>query len=396
MCITQTSIILLIGIMIGAFILWKTYRGQKENFQKLSAKLSATHNVRTVNNNSLEGDYQGRRYECRYFPGSKNSPPSFTISVFCTPPFRLSVTREGGVERFSKNIGLTSEIQTGDPAFDSTYFINHDGNHDGETSAPQNYFYNAEVREAIKSIFTIGMSMKEVSFYDDRIIAVISPLSSDETAQVPVEMFLEKLAFLAAGLPPSTIQPARTMLAQVPARSIGAIVIVILLNMAAVGLLIAGLNLYKPLRMGFTMQSLNYSIPAVMLFLYVAFQMVKGRSSSHKIFIPLAIFSLIGFLLGGVSSTMFFNGYLDRGTVSEHEARITNRYCTKNKSSYNYYVVLDSWKTPGKAEKVSIGKAVYYSVETGKTLHIKTKPGYFGQEWLVEISPGKKMMEQPQ
>ncbi|HQI72607.1 MAG: hypothetical protein KBG22_09210 [Smithella sp.] len=389
MLISTTVIIL--GILLGGFFIWKRYRLQKENFQKLSAKLSATNNVRTFDSHSLQGEYRGRRYECRYFPGSKNSPPSFTISIFFNSPVIFSVNREGRVEKFSKNIGLTSEIQTGDPAFDSTFFINSDG----EMSALQNYFFNVEVREAIGAVFAGGMTMKSISFTADRVNAVISPLSPEETSRVPVEMVLEKLDLLISGMPSLNVPPATPLLKKY-ARAVPVIVTVIILNITAVGLLVAGLNLYKPLRFAFSIKSFQYSIPAAILFLCIAFQMVKGRSSSHTIFIPLAIFSLTGFLVGGLSWMIFFNGYLDQGPVGDHLVTVTEKYYTTHKGDRKYYAKFDSWKTPGEIDKISVNRSIYNAIDaTGKIL-IKTRPGYFAQEWLVDVRPEKSMSEQPQ
>ena len=386
MSISVTAFILLAVIMLGGFFFWKRYRTQKENFQKLSAKLSAINNVRTFNSNSLEGEYRGRRYECRYFPGSKNSPPSFTISVFCSSPISFSMTKEGGVERFSKNIGLTSEIQTGDPAFDSTFFINSDG----AMSALQNYFYNVEVRETIRAVFTCGMTMKNLSFTADRVNAVISPFSPEETSQLPVEMILGKLDLLISEMAPLKAQPTSGLFKKY-SRAVPVIVTVIILNIIAVSVLVAGMNLYKPLRLAFTIKSFQYSIPAVLFFLYLAFHMVKGCSSSHTIFIPLAIFSLTGFLAGGVSLMIFLNGYLDCSPVGDHRVTVMDKYYTTHKGNRKYYVKFSSWKTTGETDKISVNRTVYYAIDTSDKILVKARSGYFGQEWLVDVRPEKRM-----
>jgi len=93
---------------------------------------------------------------------------------------------------------------------------------------------------------------------------------------------------------------------------------------------------------------------------------------------------------------IFFNGYLDQGPVGDHLVTVTEKYYTTHKGDRKYYAKFDSWKTPGEIDKISVNRSIYNAIDaTGKIL-IKTRPGYFAQEWLVDVRPEKNMSEQPQ
>lgn len=52
-------------------------------------------------------------YRYRYYPGSKNSPSSFRVEIDAPSDKSFKVAREGGFDRFSKRIGISTEVQTG-------------------------------------------------------------------------------------------------------------------------------------------------------------------------------------------------------------------------------------------------------------------------------------------
>jgi hypothetical protein len=160
----------------------------------------------------------------------------------------------------------------------------------------------------------------------------------------------------------------------------------IILLIAGITGMIIGFSSFKPLDEGkIILNSFQYSIPLLILFLFVTLNFLKGHSSSHRELIGIWILSIVAFILGGIGSEITLNGWLDKGKPMVHEVSVINKYTSQSKNSKTYHVVVESWRKENYSEKLIVNRDFYDDLEPGQSkMIITTKPGKFGFEWLVD------------
>ena len=150
--------------------------------------------------------------------------------------------------------------------------------------------------------------------------------------------------------------------------------------------LILGLINYRPLDKGaLLLDSFKYSLPLLVLFIWGAIKLLKGRSSSHRELMAASAIALFGFIFAGIGGEMTLNGLLDKSQASVHQAKVINKYYSKKKNNHSYYAVVESWRTDHYSEKIKVNSHFYQKLQPGQsTMVITTKPGALGFEWLVD------------
>jgi hypothetical protein len=189
--------VLTVAILLGALIYYhrKLVRSRRA-FQELAQRFQGTIFRKSMFHGDLiEGQHSGITFTCRYFMGSKNTPPSLTIQVRVFCPAKLTIRRESWYDRFAIRIGLVAELRTGDPGFDKAYFFDTD-----REDIYQRYLSEEAKRREIDALFGLGHPVREIVFRKKDLRIVLSPIKEDEIASVPAEKYLDALLNLSAGL----------------------------------------------------------------------------------------------------------------------------------------------------------------------------------------------------
>jgi hypothetical protein len=384
--IAAVGIALLVGFLV--FLRRKTGKSRRA-MQELAQRLHG----RMVRASMFQGDlveglHGGIPFTCRFFMGSKNSPPSLTMQIKTSAPARLTIRREAWYDRFARRIGLVEELRTGDPAFDAAYFFDTE-----REDIYQSYLSEEAKRRRIDALFGLDFPVREIVIGKKDLRIILAPLEGDAIARVPVEKYLEGLADLSAGIPASGYAvpygaPFSSARPRTPIPRAG-----LVLLFAFLGLLIAGggialgcgMHTYEPLGNSLILQALALSFPSVLVFLVLAFRWIRGRSSSHRFFLIVLILSLIGFPVVFTGGAVFTNGYLDEGGETLRRVPVAERYYRQNKNQRTYYVTFPSWQHPGETDRLSVPAAFFRAVRPGDGIVIRTKPGFWQEEWIAGI-----------
>ena len=378
MVIAMMTVSCTVSTVVSFFVIKRARARQAQAFDATSEPIRALKAGRKVT-----GTVDGTDYRCEYFPGGKNAPASFKISIECASPGSFRVQKETKFERFFKNIGISAEIETGDREFDFSFYITG--------SMPEfasDFFAAPEKREGVRKIFEQGFTRIELD--GKGMTASWTPFQLNGSSQDAVDERLIKtlvshLAVLAASMPDSSKYLTGPRDATWKAKRALAFGIPITLEMVGLPALALGFIKFKPLNMGqIVLDSLVYSVPLLLVFLGLAVVLVKGRASSHRELIIVACLALFAFPLSGVGVETFCNGWLDSLEPSSHTVTVVDKYISKSDKSTNYYLVLESWRDRSEVEKLSISSREYQSAEPRVSrVTIVTKPGRFGHEWIV-------------
>jgi len=128
----------------------------------------------------------------------------------------------------------------------------------------------------------------------------------------------------------------------------------------------------------------NYSLVISVTVMALVFFIIKGFSTSSKVFIYFLWTFCIGSLLLGRYGCAVYNGYFDRSPVEIFDQTVIDKYITYGKHSTYYHVVVSPWRPEqSRAWSFTVGYGEYQSVSpVGTRYRISTHKGYIGYEWV--------------
>jgi len=363
------------GIVLG-LVAVTYYRKSEKKFEETLANafagLSWDAKQQTFRWQGLSGRYE-------IYPGSKNSPPSFSVFMECAGSGgEFEVWPESAWERFFKRIGMTRETQTGDDAFDRRFYI--------DSRTPQfarECMASPERREAVRHL----LDMKAASVrHSDKFLSVKWEGNGSHARAVSrLREAIEALAALGKDFPPYH-EPAPFSEVPQAGRPYRPVVIALAAVSFVFGpiLLIAANSAYPPLEpWALFLFSLKCSLPALGIFLFFSGWALAGHSRSHRDFLLTGFAALAGFLLLGYGAAGLYNGMSDTSVPAEHAALVLNKevHTSKNPS---YHLYVQSWRAGHEPEDLRAGYKVYQKVIPGKDrVRVVTQPGKLGFEWRV-------------
>ncbi len=328
-----------------------------------------------------EGIYEGSRYRFRRELGGKNNPPAFFVMVDSFSEGDFEIKKENAFDRFFKRVGITAEVQTGDPTFDNDFFIHTDT---PEFAAA--FFRDGRKAEAVRYINKAGFNLIK---YDGKTMqAAWKPYRLPEPPDdAQIKETAGYLVTLASYLP----AVRHTKMYGIPAWKLKRIFVfapVVAAYLLGMLFLVFGMVEYKPLDMWkFFFDSLNYSVPAFAAFAVFSVVMLKGRSGSHKELLVAVLLLLFAIPFAGIGSGIFFNGYLDESDPVRHAALVTHKYISSTKNGKNYHAVVESWRADSETEKIRVSFSEYRRITPQQTkIAVTSKAGRFGFEWIKEYN----------
>lgn len=359
-------------VILALIVAWtvRTDRQSKLRMKHLADALGAV-----SSGTGGTGDLQGMAYRFAYSAGTRNSPPSLRVTIDSALGQPFQVVREGRTQRVSKEIGLSAEIQTGDPSFDQKFYIETDA-----VEFTRALLMRDEARAAVRTLFGIGFTTVCQSM--GRLQAVWSPfkLHADVDPSV-VSGAVAQLATLVHSMPtvPVTAQPARLGVGKtIPAGTAAMIVLVLGLSFGAAP--------FRPLDSGAVLRdSLRYSIPALLMWLAFAFVQLKGRSTAYKELGLVALLSVVCLVPGGSATEILVNGLADAGPSSTHDTQVVRTYSSGGRRT-TYHVLVKSWRYQRRTEDFTVPSSVYRHAHPHERIEVVTKPGRLGFEWLVSYA----------
>lgn len=333
-----------------------------------------------------------------FVPGGKNSPP--TLRVILPIEIRTAGAKvEHGAyrdtarrrvkgqlpvlfrkevprDRFGKRIGLNLEHHTQDTAFDDEVYIESDASTDDLDAL----LSDTTTRQAIHQI--LGMGYTNVELF--RGTATVQASVMRPTAEVIARTTeaAQRLALIAENLPAFDGSPVGRA---VPLRPAIAATIGMLGGFGAFvfGILAATkFNIIVPgVVLNLVLLGLGIWVPLCVLFFFL----LRGKSDALRTFSFVffsALFALPSLTVGAGAT---WNGYLDTGVATPHDARITRRWITTSKNNKTYHLEVESWRPDAQRVEVTVSATTYGVVYEGGRIQIDTKPGHLGWEWISGI-----------
>jgi hypothetical protein len=367
--------IVLIILAVVAFVVIKTINRKRQQRAELEGGPEMV-----AKGASGEGTYEGTIYRYKHFRGTDKAPPYFSIMIPCTSSGAFTITPETKFDRFFKKLGICVEIETYDPGFDDTFYINTN-----TIPFTRSFLEKSENRRGIQALFDLGFNYLK---HDGQTLTLTwrkFPRRTQmevETMEKAVAHLVEQGRSLAKIATFETPEPSTWKL-----KRLFAFAFPILLAVTGIAAMIIGLSKYKPLDPGKVfVDSLKFSLPLLVLFIWFSIRLLKGRSSSHRELIAVFFIALFAFPLAGFGYRGFLNGALDDSPPAVHQVIVLNKYYKRSKNKYSYYAVVNSWRKPESEEKLRVSKSFYNYLQPGSsTITITTKPGKFGFEWIVEL-----------
>ena len=350
--------------------------------QKFRGMLALALNDPELQWNEKEHRFQYRGLDFFYekHPGSRNSPPSFSVSVVCRGTGGgFEVSPEGAVERFFKNAGIDREVQTPEEEFNRRFYIASD-----TPQFAQDYFLSAEKREAVTRLFDGKAST--VTHKGRHVTVTWKGSSAHADGVTAMKSTAGALAALAKDIPacPDAASSAGTEGQSSSSRTL-------MIGLAA-GSLAAGLISVIWTSTGYPVYdawklflfSLKFSLPALVIFLYFAVTSLAGNSRSHKDILTAGFLAFAGFLMLGAGITGLYNGMKDASPPAGHEAIVLDKRTYKSKNSRTYKLIVQSWRPGNAIEDLPTNRGTFQRVVPGKRkVVVYTRPGKLGFEWFV-------------
>ena len=373
--ITMAMLLILFLIFLISW-LWVVVSRQQKNLKRVAGILGpkgfvAGHIYKTV--------FKDRTFHFTFGGRSKKFPFELSIFTECPAPGAFRIIRERKVDRLFKRLRVSVEIQTGDDLFDDTCFILTES--PGFTKA---YLKSSAKRRSILRLLQTGFT--EIKLDGDKLSAEWRPLN------LKAELTPAMLEQITGWMTELTDQiPSHFAESTVPGLHNWKWKRKAVFSLASV-VLVAGIVTaiwssafcwpMDPRRLFF--DSLNFSLPALLVLMVLAVMLLKGRSSSHVELGIVAGMALIGFILAGLGGEATINGELDKAPIATHTVKIVHKYKWTTKGSTNYTVVMESWRIPGGTEEVRCNRSVWEAVQPGVTrIACDTRPGKLGFEWLL-------------
>ncbi len=367
------AVLLVLGAVAAIIVL--AYRWQKRTLKHLGDALGT---APVVPGRKYEAEIAGQPYRYQYVPGSRNSPPRFTVGVECVSPGAFKVKKEKGFDRLFKRLGIAEEIQTGDPIFDQDLYL------DTESVAfTRSYFQDHHKREAMVGLFQQGFS--RVVHDGKSIQATIQPFRPGDSREPDlIQHAVAALKTLASDLPEQYYEPRIAGAAAWKVKRVLIFAVLVASAAAAVASLATNFRFYAALdKLDAFLVSLRYSVPALVMFGILAVSWLKGRSSSHLEVTAALAGALLAFPAGGFGLLLFLNGYLDTSPTVQHRAEAVEKHYTRSKDSTTYHVVLRSWREGRSREEIIVSRSVYAATRPGASeITVGTRAGRLGFQWV--------------
>ena len=333
-----------------------------------------------------EQTHEGITYEYEYHPGEEGVPSYFVLTIVqqTEGDFLLSKTSPKRLlGRWLKRRGITY-VRSGDEMFDNRFDVVTDATPAFATACLR----SAEARVAVEWLFSTGATLlRNDGKGIDAIWTEFARPKEDLPATIkdaasPLRALIERCA---------TFRPSRVLgisvekwgwpgACAVPAAAFLAVFVAMAVLMKTNAKHVDEV----PIAMG-----LLVTLPVLVPWLFISYRMVKGRGNSVGYIPAVWGFSVLTFWMAGSTWFLALNSALDRSPPSRCVQPILAIAPTETGSGYDVDVV--SWR-PGKdVQRIFVSHAESrqdpLAFHGRQALEIRTKPGFFGYQWICSVKP---------
>lgn len=367
------TLALLAAFLVGlaafiAFFAWWDRRNTRRSFAALLEALGGT-----LRGKTLSGDFRGSPFRVVYSPGGSRSASSCAVTLAVPVPGRLAVRRENQFDQSAKKKGFVVEIQTGDEAFDGSFFIDT-----REPEFARLCLADEARRRTVASLLDGTAGALEVRMGPEGAGLRICPFSVSRLQPAEMTGILDGLLALTEKAPAAPVLPEASVRRN---RFKPLLAVVIGVEVAGTAGAVAALTRYPPVGGGIIAFSLVFSVPLAALFLWGSRRALRGGSSSHTSFGILVALSVFAFLPAGVAIAGFLNGTEESAPPSVRQASVLEKRIVQGEDGYVYQLLYASWRKEGQREEQPVEKTLYDRIAEGDLLVFTERTGRLGFAW---------------
>jgi len=286
---------------------------------------------------------------------------------------------EGKVERLGKSIGLSRELQTGDPSFDGVAYVDTT-----EKNPPvRQLLESARVRSSILRLLSLGY---KVQFSNEGIQAyqVVSHGKMPDLSRVGEAV--SSLGELADSLP---IFDPSTFRGKVGASRFHLLLLVFawVPFLFAMGLLDAVFDSPGGRTLhfgggGVTLLAIVGGLIAWVFYVGIIAVLLRGRSYAFRTLIFAALAALLGVPGFGVMAALTLNQTLDRSPAIENPAKLVRKFQYEGDRKF----FLEPGSEGQALQEIPVSDAVYSSYRVGDSVLLRVHSGAFGLPWVEPMT----------
>lgn len=365
----------IVGIMvvISVFLVSKKYKETKAKSEQHFGEVNPFKHP----NRHLSTTHNGRNFSLHYHTGSKKNPQRLVIETEVVPVGNFEISKESKLDKLSKKIGLSREFQTGDPTFDSEFFVTSE-----DHILCSEVFTKSGIKELIRS--AIKDSAIRIILKGNKLTLKISPVRIQSFGETGFgEAAYKVLDAIAEALPaPSSVPKPISPISTIRWSKIITLSPYIL-AITGIGLLISGLVVFEPVdTMPILQDSLKWA--GILFFGYIlaSYSLLKGRSSAHRELLIIFIVGLIACPLVAFGGAATLNGISDINDPQIIETQVTRKW-EKTGRNKKLVIEVESWNPLGERKTFTVGRALYDAATPGASkLRLLVKPGSLGYPWI--------------
>jgi hypothetical protein len=394
-------VIIIFTVLIVCLILNSFFNPLKKMMQELAGQV----NVKGEGILSMEG----RSVSIKYIPGSRNRRPEFRMFTAGSFGADLVIRRETGLDTFFMKIGLNKEVPILDRELADKFYF--------ECDVPeflQQFFSNSEMKPLVLDILEafdfIEITKNGCTFrkYPCGALENISLEPPSGSAGSPANpdltgIFLKyagkgseniskdfvmasagKLLKFVSCIPQTFIEPHPELAAFKVWRAVLYAIGTVAMISGIVFLMWASASFRVVDE--FKAWSLTAELFCAIFFgaSYLAFLVIRGFSTSARVFIYFLVSFGIGSLLCLRYGGAVYNGFFDTSPIKQFEQTIVYKYTSTGKHSTYYHLDVSPWREGMKGWSFQVSRGTYNQVRINQThCLIATKSGCLGFEWVV-------------
>jgi hypothetical protein len=341
-----------------------------------------------------QGDHKGWLY---YVKSNKKEKDVIWLGMALESPSWIRMHEESKLDRFFKKVGIASELQTGDAAFDECVYVTSD--HPAVEALLTN---SAPLRAAVLRAFDMGATCVR---YDGSALWLDRLPASEAT-----EGHLDALAALCEASTPLSQGPGRWFADRFLWKALLIEGVVWSIFGYATGAIIEHIVTPEDLHV-WTMPLVGAGL-AVALLMFVAVLGVitltmRGSSRGHRIVIESAVLLAIGFPLTGIQLVGDTNRGLDNSavqvvSVSIARCDVRERLFSRRKTKVYYAVTYDSPATapddppaPEFPSEIRVSRSLCDALTDGGDLRVELAAGRWGIPWYRQLHIGGETWTAP-
>jgi hypothetical protein len=322
-----------------------------------------------------EFTYQGEKMFLNIRPSNRPTTVQFEISTPCNSLFEFCIDRRDKNNPFSS---IFKPIKTGNVDFDNTFAVTSSNNE----VVVRKFFEVFQLRELISSIMKdmAGYIILESGWLT---IGVRRKVGAQDIKELPTRL-LELKHLIIKNLQDVYLIPTGKA-SRIPLITVYTIPPVFFILQLAVTVYLqhkAGNNFMSLSSFQLILVSLAFSLPFILVYLYLSYRVVSGYPAPQKKFVICVLFAVV-WVFSTAPLVQGLNGYLDKTSPVLHTFKVIDKYTGGKKETY--FVVLED--AQNQQLKFSVTRSEYRKVVPGRTfIKVWVKKGALGIPWAYRYA----------